>query len=633
MAMTAEPRVPSDDRGLEASSASEILRFGIFELDRRSGELRRQGRRVALGDKPFQLLSALLERPGEVVLREELQSRLWPPGVHVDFDRNLNTAATNLRSALGDSASSPRFIETLPKRGYRFIAPVGGARGDAAPSRRGGWSAVLIAAALGIALAFGWFAWRDSSLPTTDDGDRRLLAVMPFEDLGPETGATYLSDGLTEELIAELGRLRPERLGVIARMSSMSYKGTDKRVDQIADELGADYLVEGSLRRFDGRIRVVVQLVRADDQTRLWSTTFEEASEDILGVQIDLAARAAEALAATLFPDQPAVTAHEHTRDPAAFDAYLQGRYEWNRFDGEGYLAAVEHLERAVEIDPDYALAWAGLADAHNLLAFDEYAPAERFPRAREAAERALEIDPDLAEGHNALAFGLLYWNFDVAAADSSFAHALELSPNLAMAHHWRAGALAASRRHDEAITAMQRAVELDPRSLSVLSDLGWYFLFADRYDEAITECRRTLGLREDYGWASLCLFEAHHARGDFASAVGTETVRLRQQGAPSEWLDSLAGMEPTAALQAIFRYHLDPLLAAPADADPIAVAHLLARTGDSAGALEWLERAYRDRNGWVLFLDVDPRFDSLHGMRRFEALVTEIRASADGPA
>ncbi len=587
------------------------MRFGIFELDRRSGELRRQGRRVALGEKPLQLLLALLDRPGDVVLREELQERLWPPGVHVDFERNLNTAATNLRSVLGDAAASPRFIETVPKRGYRFIAPVEGGGETAPAAGRRPLRALIVGLGTGLALAAGW-ALLPKSAPTPAPTSRQLVAVLPFTDLSPEPGASYLSDGLTEELIAELGRLRPDRIGVIARMSAMSYKDTDKRADEVARELGADLLVEGSLRRADGRVRMIVQLVRPSDQTQLWSTTFEEATDDLLEVQVDLAARAAQALAATLLPNEPAPSVPPPVRNAEAFDAYLQGRYEWNRFEGDGYRAALEHLQRAVELEPTYALAWAGLADAHNLLAFDESAPAERFPQARAAAERALELDPESAEAHNALAFVRLYRDFDVERAEASFARALELNPNLAMAHHWRAGALAALGRTDDAVASMRRAVELDPRALSVLSDLGWYLIFADRYEEAVTECRRTLAIKEGYGWASLCLFEAHYVQGQSKEALEVEMLRLRQQGAPSERLEQFASLYPESAIQAIFDYHLEQLEAAEEITDPIAMALGLLRTGDRDGATGWLERAVEERNGWVLFLEVDPRFDRL---------------------
>lgn len=628
--MASEPTEASPDRTNGAPSRTEVVRFGVFEVDRRSGELRRQGRRVALGDKPFQLLSALLERSGEVVLRSELRDRLWEPDVHVDFDRNLNTAATNLRAALGDSATSPRFIETLPKRGYRFIAPVaGGPSPTTAPARVPLWRRSALAG-IAVAIVFALGSLYLSRSGSRVDADRRMVAVMPIADLGPEPGTDYLTDGLTEELIAELGRLRPERLGVIARMSAMSYKDTNKRIDQIADELGVDYVVEGSLRRFEGRFRVVVQLIHAADQTRLWSTTFEEASEDVLGVQIDLAARAAEALVTTLLPEESVASARPSTLDPAAFDAYLRGRSEWNRFEGDGYRKAVEHLTRAVEIDPRYALAWAGLADAHNLLAFEERPPPRRFKLARKAAQRALEIDADLPEAHNSLAFGMLYSDLDIDAADAAFARALELDPNLAMAHHWRAGALSAQQRHDEAVATMQRAVELDPRSLSVRSDLGWYLLFADRYEEALAECRRTLSMQDGYGWAAICVFESLYRLGRPDEAVQAEVLRLRQRGdAESAWLDSIDSLESDAALEAIFQYHLDRELDDPEQADPIAVALLEARLGDPMAAVDWLERAVEMGNGWVVFLRVDPRLDGLHGLPRFEALAAELELPA----
>ena len=625
------------------------MRFGVFAVDMKSGELTRQGMRLHLHDKPFQVLAALLERPGDVVTRRELHSRLWPDDVYVDFDNNLNAAVRKLRRTLGDSATSPRFVETLPRRGYRFIAQVEAIRG--APARGGiapaaaepapdhcppvtsrplyrRWQALIAFAAAALAAAvlagivLAAVALRDRQLVTAPE--RLMLAVLPFDNFDRNPDLDFFTDGLTEELITQLGRLQPERLGVISRISAMTYKATEKSVKEIGRELGVDYVLEGSVRASGERGRITAQLIQVSDQTHVWAETYDAGWEDVLDVQGDVAIQVATELALELLPNEPLARARAGTRVTKAYEQYLRGRYEWNRFNDDGYRLAIGHFEQAVELDLRYAVAWAGLANTYNLLSFSHSVlPAEVFPLARKAARAALAHDERSPEGHNALAFVLLYADFDLLGADREFERALELSPNYAMAYHWRAGALAALEHHDQAIEAMERAVELDPRSLSVSSDLCWYYLFADRWDEAIAECRHTLEL-SDYGWARSGLYVGYVQSGRLEEAL--VLVREDLESNPDPMRLAAANLSDSKrAFEELLRVDLREKRQQASERDPLALVFAHAAVGELDEAFEWLEKAWAIRDQWLVFLKVDPRFDPLRADPRFAAMARRV--------
>ena len=604
------------------------LAFGSFEADLETGELHRAGERVLLQEKPFRLLAALLETPGELVSRETLRDRLWHD-VFVDFDANLNASVKKLREALGDSANRPSFVETVPKRGYRFIAPVAPASTAAGIEVRrwplGALAALLVVLGLG-AVGAGWLQ------PPRPAGGRVMLAVLPFANLSGDATREYVSDGMTEELLTALGRLQPDRLGVIARLTAMTYKGSDKPVATIGRELGVDYVLEGSVRGTAQRARVTAQLIAVADQTHLWAETYDAGAGDLLDVQADIAQRIARSLALELLGDLGTSALLAATAVPAAHDHYLRGRHQWNRFTPHGYTAAIAELERAIELDPGYAAAWAALADAYNLQAFAVDSPADRFLAARRAAERALAIDPDLAEAHNALAFAVLYGDYDAAAADPIFRRARELNPNYAMSFHWHAGALAALGRHDEAIRAVRHAVALDPLSLSVLSDLGWYYLFADRWQDAARECRATLETSPGYSWALRCLSLALARSGDEPQAIRLTLEHLRQQGRLPAADSAHADLAQATDMEAIRRYQLEVELAKDeGQADFLRRGMIYSQLGEPEAALEWLESAFERRDPWLVFLPVDPRFDALHTHPGFADLVARLHISSGG--
>ena len=583
-------------------TTERFVRFEDFEVDLEAGELRRDGHRIAIQDKVYQLLVALLERPGEIVSRDVLRQRLWPD-VIVDFDVNLNALARKLREALGDSATEPRFVETVPRRGYRFIGTLE-RRHSRSDHRLAGlrWIAVLaITAGLGWAVAAGL-------RPTEEPPPRVMLAVLPFDNFSGQPEREYLSDGMTEELLTALGKLQPERLGVIARVTSMTYKGTSKPIDEIGRELEVDYVVEGSVRGTDDKTRVTAQLIAVSDQTHLWAETYDTDLRDLLDVQEAIARRIANALALELLGEDPRSTGSDV---PDAYDHYLRGRYQWNRFTDEGNRLAIAELRRSIELDPEFAAAWSALADAYNLTAFDgDGHPGTWFRQARQAAERAIELDPELASAHHSLAFAVLYGDQDPAAAEPIFSRGRDLNPNYAMGFHWWAGALAALGRHDEAIGAARRALELDPLSLSVRSDLGWYYLFADRWQDAIRECRATLAASPDYRWAKVCLIEGLLRAGREADAVRLATEVFGEGAAAAE------------SFEEILRLYLeDELAKEESEADPLFRGLLYGRLGQPDEALDWLEQARENGVPWLVFLPVDPRFDALHDEPRFRAL------------
>jgi TolB-like protein len=450
---------------------------------------------------------------------------------------------------------------------------------------------------------------------------RLMLAVMPFADLDNRPDRQFFGDGLTEEMITQLGRLQPERLGVIARMSSMQYRGTQKPLDVIGSELGVDYILEGSVRSFGERVRITAQLIQVSDQTHLWAESYDAELGDLLQVQDDVALRVAQALALELLPDQPLAQARAGTRVTAAYEAYLRGRYEWNTFSGDRYPHAIEQFKRAIELDPSYAAAWAGLADTYNLQSFTaNVRPLEAYPLAREAAFEALKHDSNSAMAHNSLAFVLLYHDYDLRAADREFRRAIDLAPNYAMAYHWWAGALAALELHDDAIEAIRHAVELDPVELSVLSDMGWYYLFADRWDEGVAECRRILEM-QDYGWARACIFEGLIGAGRLADALQLTPYSDPAVAAEFEGQDAESVLR-TLRERALEDKLGDELLR---ERYPLEIALAYAALGDGDGAFEWLDRAYELRDPWLVFLKVDPRFDRISGDPRYDELARRV--------
>src|SRR5205823_3941048 len=416
----------------EASSPVR-LRFGVFEVNLRAGELRKHGMKLRLPEQPFQVLAMLLERPGETVTRDELRHRLWTAETFVDFDHGVNKAVNRIRDALGDSATSPRFVETVARRGYRFIADVAVAEraatarpqartGDlipvedesaapvAAPQSPGRLRRLYPWAIAGVALALASIVsvvWALQSR-ASQSASIRSLAVLPLENLSGNDSQEYFADGMTDELIATLGQI--SALRVISRTSVMPYKRARKPLSQIARELNVDAVIEGTVRRSGGQVRITAQLIEARDDAHLWSETYDGDLRDTLTLQNKVARAIAEQIRVNLNAQEQATLKHDKVVDPQAYEAYLKGRYFWNKRTGDDLEKAVEYFNQAIQRDPDYAQAYSGLADTYALLGDWEYgvlAPSEAFPRAKAAAVKALQLDNTLGEAHTSLAFCL----------------------------------------------------------------------------------------------------------------------------------------------------------------------------------------------------------------------------------
>jgi TolB-like protein/Tfp pilus assembly protein PilF len=544
---------------------------------------------------------------------------------------------------LHDDPEAPRYIETRPRRGYRFIAPVqevsaraltpgAPSEGLPGPARRVGarrfWVPVLgLVAAL---VATGYFARGAFTRHAVSPAGRIMLAVLPFENLTGNPQEEYLSDGLTEEMITQLGRLHPERLGVIARTSAMQYKNTGKRTDQIGSELGVAYLLEGSLRRVGERVRVSAQLIQVRDQTHLWAESYERDLRDILGLQGEVAQAIAREIDLKLTPQQQARVAHARPMDRQAYELYLKGRYFWNKRSEEGYTRAIRYFEQAIAQDPAYAQAHAGLADAYALLGSmpnAELPRSQAMPRARAAALKAIELDDSLAEAHTSLAFVRMHFEWDWPVAKREFARALELNPGYATAHHWYAFWLIAQGRAEEAVREIRLAQQLDPLSLIINTDVGEMLYYARRYDEALEQGRRTLELDPGFALAHRIVGVAYLGTGQVSAAIQELEATARVAGSRAYVLYSLGFAYGEAGrTQDAWKVLEELEQAAQVRRDmEHSIAVVLAGLGEKDRAFAWLEEAYRNHEGGLILLKVNSLVDPLRSDPRFEDLVRRV--------
>src|SRR5688572_25551677 len=456
------------------STEARTMKFGSFELDVRLREFRAGSIRVRLQEQPFEILRLMLDRPGEVVTREELRQRLWPAGTYVDFEHSLNAAVKRLRAALGDDADNPRFVETLHRRGYRFIATV---ESDQHVGRN-----------LHVVRT-------PTSKPAADSVNVRLV-VLPFANLSNDPTQEYFSDGLTEEMITQIGRLCPGRLGVIARTSSMLFKRSAKSASEIGRELSADYLLEGSVRGDAERIRITAQLIETRTEVHLWAETYDRSLGETLNVQTEVAAHIARSLAMELVPDQVDVLGRSTPRRTEAYQAYLKGRYHWNRGSLEGVKSAVAYYERALDLDPDFAAAHSAIARARIALANQLKQPGRALlEQAKASALRSIELDPGISDAHLAMAEirRSLEWNW--RTAEDEYRTAIALSPSCETAHRFYAQFLAAMARFGEAKAEADRACDVDPFCLVVTTNAAWVRYTAGEFSPAVERSRHVLDM------------------------------------------------------------------------------------------------------------------------------------------
>jgi TolB-like protein/DNA-binding winged helix-turn-helix (wHTH) protein/tetratricopeptide (TPR) repeat protein len=809
------------------SERGVLYRFSVFEVDPDAGVLRKRGVRVKLGGRPLDLLVLLIRHAGEVVSRETCRGRLWPAGTFVDFDHALNTLVNRLRDVLDDSATTPRFIETLPKRGYRFLAPVevafaagsaitsaaeragvrgtaeveaaapsagaapawpetggrgeaggaagaaqtwreeaagrealargagradepaGGAARDSEAAWASGWprdpaaKAAPAAEAAEVAPRPGEPAWpgharpglaverpgtagadteavpallspvppaarlpsavlplpmspRPAILPAASPVDvlasrrsarppagpgaapatatsaggtvggtagwparaaiallllavvvlgvslwqRRLatrsasgklmLAVLPFDNVGGHEDQAFFADGLTQEMIAALGGLEPDRLGVIARTTVMRYRETTKSAADIGHELAVDYLLEGSVRLAGRRVRVSAQLVETRTQNVLWSETYEQDVADVLRLQKDVASDVARSLALRILPTSVAART-PHQIPPEAYEAFLRGRYFREQATVSGARRAVAEFERATAIDPGFARAWAGLADAYRLLGapgWEADEPAGLNRRAETLARRALALEPDLPDALAVL--GMVRLNrWDLGGAEASLRRAIAINPNLAQAHQYLSSVLTAGGRFDEAIAAAERARVLDPLSPTVTATLGIRYLYARRYSEAVPPLKGTLDVTPEFAAAHWALGIVRRELGDETGAIGAMRRAVEHAGDSSYMRAWLAHTLAVSGRGTEAR-RIEAALTGEARStyvSPFHFALVAVGLGERQRSLEWLERAYEHGSGWMVFLRVQREFDGLRTDPRFVSLLARVSA------
>lgn len=612
------------------------IQFGVFTVDVRSGELRKHGTRVKLQERPFQLLVALLERPGQVITRDELRARLWPDGTFVDFDHSISSSINKLRGALSDSARTPRYIETVGRRGYRFIYPVSPAAPElgnvipfpsltgAAPVARPRYVrvlAILSAAALVAAMATVLVV---ISRPQPGGGTIRSIAVLPLKNLSSDPEQEYFSEGLTEELLTRIASLH--QLRVISRTSVMQYKNSTKSLPQIAKELNVDAIVEGSVLRAGGRVRITAQLIEAATDRHIWAESYERDERDVLFLQNEVTRDIAQNIRLSLDPSDRQRLAVLRSTDPQAHDDYLRGRFHWARRTAGQLKMAIQYFERAVARDPDYAPAYAGLADSYLLLSGYSLSPGTTFVvQARQAAEKALALDPDLAEAHTSLALLLEVYEWDWQRAEKEFKRAIELDPNYATAHQWYAEYLMFQGRFDEALAESEKARQLDPQSLIIAADRGAILLYSRQYDRAIQQFREILAADPDFPRAHLVIY-AYVEKGMFNEALNDiETWRTLEPGAWKSmvlvYVYGRAGRmaEARAALAQLQAYKRDHVL------DACSLMYAYTGIGDKDKALSALQEAVEQRSNCLSALKVDPVYDPLRRDPRFHDLLHHV--------
>jgi TolB-like protein/DNA-binding winged helix-turn-helix (wHTH) protein/Flp pilus assembly protein TadD len=638
---------------------TSVVRFGAYEVSPQSGELRKAGVKIRVQQQPMKLLEILLERPGEVVTREELRGRVCADEGFGDFDQAVNVAIAKLRSALGDSAENPRFIETLPKRGYRFIAGVSIVDADA-PTRRpeaaagevpgsqeqektesgrklqgGGlaiapkgrlWSSrrviIALAAVFSLLLLAVWLFRSRGSPPS----GIRSLAVLPLENLSGDAAQNYFADGMTDELITDLAQI--SALRVISRTSVMVYKGARKPLPQIARELNVDAVVEGTVLRSGDQVRITAQLIDASTDKHLWSQSYEGELRDTLALQNRVATAIADQIRINLTPREQAALKAVKIVNPQAYESYLKGRYFWNKRTADGLKVALAYFNQATEEDPKYAQAYSGLADTYALLGDWQYGvmtPKDAFPKAKAAAIKALELDSALGEAHNSLGFVLDGFDWDFDSAGKEFRRAIELNPGYATAHHWYAWHLSLLGRYDEAMAEMKKAENLDPLSLIINADLAELLVIAHLYDESILQSRKTIEMDANFALAHNQLAQAYLQKHMYDDAVAELRKAVQLSGDSPTCMANLARAYALSGKRREAESLLSDLKkrSDPGDSHAAEIATIYASLGDTDDAMTWLEKGYEERfNPGVL---LRPGFDPLRSDPRFQNLVRRI--------
>jgi TolB-like protein/DNA-binding winged helix-turn-helix (wHTH) protein/Tfp pilus assembly protein PilF len=620
---------------------SNLWCFGSFELDSSRYELRKNGRAVRIEKIPMELLILLVSHGGLLVDRTEIAEKLWGVGVHVDSEQGINTAVRKLRQILGDDPERSKYVQTVVGKGYRFVGeitcpeegsaePVSEAIPPAeAPAQisaphpripdRRMLSTVVLVGSLVVALAASWLYFHSVNNPVA-------LAVLPFENLTGSSDQEYLADGITEETISLLGNLDPTQLRVIARTSVMQYKGTHKQVSQIGHELGVDLVVEGSLREENGRVQITTQLIRVRDQARLWSSPDNYELNPVLTLQTNMAAFIAKDLHLRLSPEFQARIERARHIDSEAHNDYFLGLHFWNLRDEASLERAIDYFQRAIDRVQNYTEAYAGLADAHSLLAYGNYrAPRDAFGSARLAAEKAMQLDSSAAEPHASLGYIKLYSDWDFGAAESELREALRLNFNYAQAHDWLGYVLTARGSFQAANDEFREALNLDPKSVPIRTDLGFELHYGGDPQGSIKALTEVLELNSHfalahfwrgrvYGSLGQCenalmdLDASEPALRDWQPLMAAKGHFLGKCGHPSQARAVLAQFAELSSRRYVTSYG-------------VALVH--AGLGQKDEALTALERAVQERSHWLVWLKLDPRFSTMRDDPRFHNLLS----------
>jgi TolB-like protein/DNA-binding winged helix-turn-helix (wHTH) protein/Tfp pilus assembly protein PilF len=637
---------------MEKNVSLKAVRFGPFEADLRAGELRKHGVKLKLVGQPFEVLAMLLECPGQLVTREELRTRLWPTDTFVDFDHGLNAAVNKLRDALSESAEKPTYVETLPRRGYRFISavdlpdslglklPVPGMPASLEspvvvaetqiPSRYRHRRVFVTALVLVVVLAvvFGFYLGRVRHRLVGEPSVPRIqsIAVLPLENLSKDPEQEYFVDGMTDELITNLAQI--SALKVISRTSAMRYKGTKKSLPEIARELHVDAVVEGTVMHSGDRVRITAQLIEASTDHHLWAASYDRDLQNVLSMQEEVTRAIVSEVRVKLTAQEQARLANMHPINPEAFQLWLKGRYYWYKLNPEGMQKAIEYFQQALEKDPAYAPAYAGLADSYNLLAFfNVFPPREVMPKAKAAAVKALELDDNLAEAHVSLGWAGFTYDLDWPAAGKHFDRAIVLNPAYPLAHSYYSLYLGALGRPEEGLTEAKRALDLDPVSPAINHYVVVQLYLARRFDEAIEQCRKTLELDPSFTPVRGTLAEVYSAKGMYREAL-----------AEYEELSALSGGSPRSTAfvgyaharlghrSQAFRV-LEQLRAASKQryVPALSFAIVYVGLGEKEKAFLWLEKAYDERTNSLAYLKVQATWDTLRSDPRFADLVRRI--------
>jgi len=579
----------------ETTQSALPKRFGDFEFDSRARQLRKHGHTIRLHGQPLEILGLLLERPAQVVLREELRARLWPQDTFVDFEHSLNAAVNKLREALDDDANNPRFIETVPRRGYRFISAVGL---HDSQNLLGEWSSPRI----------------------------QSLVVLPLENLSNDPEQEYFADGMTDQLITNLAQI--SALKVISRTSAMRYKGTKKSLPEIARELHVDAVVEGAVMWVGGRVRISAQLIEAPTDYHLWAASYERDLRDVLSMQEEVTRAIASEIRVNLSAQEQARLASTRPIDPEAYRLYLKGRYYWNKRSLEGFQKAIEYFQQATAKDPAYALAYVGLADTYTYFSFfDVVPPREAMPKAKAAAARALEIDNRLGEAHVSLGYVSYMYDWDWPAAGKHFEQALTLNPAYSRAHTFYPFYLSSLGRSEEALAVAKRSLDLDPASPAVNHSLAVQFYFARQFDQAIEQAHKTLELDPNFAISYELLGEVYVSRGMYREGLSEleKYSALSRGRAMSLALLGYAHARLGERSQALRMLEQLEATSKERYTPAFSFAVVDAGLGEKDQAFAWLEKAYGERTSRLGYLKVEPLWDPLRPDPRFADLVRRI--------